>query len=120
MSNLLTQVTLDRANRKKDKSVSLTFVTQLEQSSEQFMEIDEKIGDSGLLFFKSSGNITKEEIKELDNTEIEVEGKTKSQRLRNVIYVYGQQINIDNSNHFYASEMEKIIEHYKGKLEPNY
>ena len=120
MSNLLTQVTLDRANRKKDKSVSLTFVTQLEQTSEQFMEIDEKIGDSGLIFFKSSGNLTKEEIKELDNTEIEVEGKTKSQRLRAVLYVYGQQINIDNSNEFYASEMEKIIEHYKSKLEPNY
>lgn len=127
MSNLLTQVTLDRANRKKDKSVSLTFVTQLEQTSEQFMEIDEKIGDSGLLFFKSSGNLTKEEIKELDNTEIEVEGKTKSQRLRNVLHVYWNQnkegmdeIYFKSFNNFYASEMEKIIEHYKGKLEPNY
>ena len=124
MSNLLTQVTLDRANRKKDKSVSLTFVTQLEQSSEQFMEIDEKIGDSGLIFFKSSGNLTKEEVKELDNTEIEVEGKSKSQRLRSVLYVYFEQ-NFTTSpnanfNEFYASEMEKIIEHYKGKLEPNY
>ena len=119
MSNLLTQVTLDRANRKKDKSVSLTFVTQLEQSSEQFMEIDEKIGDSGLIFFKSSGNLTKEEIKELDNTEIEVEGKTKSQRLRNVLIVYAKQ-NGQELSTFYASEMEKIIEHYKGKLEPNH
>ena len=127
MSNLLTQVTLDRANRKKDKSVSLTFVTQLEQSSEQFMEIDEKIGDSGLIFFKSSGNLTKEEIKELDNTEIEVEGKTKSQRLRNVLHVYWNQnkegmdeICFKSFNNFYASEMEKLIEHYKGKLEPNH
>lgn len=124
MSNLLTQVTLDRANRKKDKSVSLTFVTQLEQSSEQFMEIDEKIGDSGLIFFKSSGNLTKEEIKELDNTEIEVESKTKSQRLRSVLYVYFEQnfttSTNANFNEFYASEMEKLIEHYKGKLEPNH
>jgi len=71
MSNLLTQVTLDRANRKKDKSVSLTFITQLEQSSSQFMEIDEKIGESGIMFFKPSGNLTKEEIKELENSEIE-------------------------------------------------
>jgi len=121
MSNLLTQVTLDRANRKKDKSVSLTFVTQLEQSSSQFMEIDEKIGDSGVLFFKPSGNLTKEEIKELDNTEIEVEGKSKSQRLRNTLFVYHSQLLPDPSfNDFYASEMEKIIEHYKSKLEPNH
>jgi hypothetical protein len=35
MSNLLRQVTLDRASRRKDKSVSLTFITSLEQSSEQ-------------------------------------------------------------------------------------
>ena len=124
MSNLLTQVTLDRANRKKDKSVSLTFVTQLEQSSSQFMEIDEKIGDAGVLFFKPNGNLTKEEIKELENTEIEVEGKSKSQRLRSVLYVYFEQnfttSTNANFNEFYASEMERIIEHYKSKLEPNH
>lgn len=119
MSNLLTQVTLDRANRKKDKSVSLTFITQLEQSSSQFMEIDEKIGESGVMFFKPSGNLTKEEIKELENSEIEVEGKTKSQRLRNVLIVYAKQ-NGQELSTFYASEMERIIEHYKSKLEPNH
>ncbi len=119
MSNLLIQVTLDRANRKKDKSVSLTFVTQLEQNSSQFMEIDEKIGESGVMFFKPSGNLTKEEIKELENSEIEVEGKTKSQRLRNVLIVYAKQ-NGQELSTFYASEMERIIEHYKSKLEPNH
>ena len=58
MSNLLIQVTLDRASRKKDKSVSLSFVTQLEQSPEEFMKIDRLLDDSGVLYFKSNGNIT--------------------------------------------------------------
>ncbi len=71
MSNLLIQVTLDRANRKKDKAVSLTFITQLEQSSEEFMQIDSILNDSGVLYFKSNGNLTKEEIKELEGVEIE-------------------------------------------------
>jgi len=31
--NLLRKVTLDRCNRKKDRSVSFTFTTQLEESS---------------------------------------------------------------------------------------
>ena len=119
--NLLRTVTLDRASRKKDKSVSMTFITQTEQSSEQFMEIDTLLNDSGTLFFKSNGNLTKEEIKALDSAEMEVEGKTKSQRLRNVLFVYHKEVvqplnNNSDFNSFYADEMERIIEHYKSKL----
>jgi len=117
MKKLLKQCTLDRCNRKKDRSVSMTFITSLEQSSSEFMGIDEILGDSGILYFKSDGNLTTEEVKELDNVEIEVEGKTKSQRLRNVLYVYNQQLGTTSFEEFYASEMEKIIEHYKSKLD---
>ncbi len=113
--NLLRQVTFDRANRKKDKSVSMTFITQLEQSTDDFMQIDKILNDSGVLYFKSSGNLTIEEVKALEDTEIEVEGKTKSQRLRNVLIVYAKQNDLELSN-FYATEMERIIEHYKNKL----
>jgi len=124
--NLLRQVTFDRANRKKDKSVSMTFITQLEQSTDDFMQIDKILNDSGVLYFKSGGNLTIEEVKALEDTEIEVEGKTKSQRLRNVLYVYWKQLidakELDDVtpnqtfNDFYSHEMERIIEHYKNKL----
>jgi hypothetical protein len=118
MKNLLKQVTLDRCNRKKDKSVSMTFITQLEQSPEELMEIDKLLNDSGVLYFKSNGNLTKEEIKELESVEIEVEGKSKSQRLRNVLFIYCKQLGKEKSfSDFYANEMEKIIEHYKTKLD---
>lgn len=122
MDKLITQVTLDSATRKKDRSVSLRFTTTLEQSSEEFMKMDKLINDTGLIYFKSSGQLTKEEIRELDNVELEVEGKTKSQRLRNVLYVYWEQLKDSPSktqlfNDFYSDAMEKIIEHYKSKLE---
>lgn len=55
MKNLLRQVNLNRANRKADKSVSITFVTQLEQTSEDFIEIDENLGQNGVLYFKPNG-----------------------------------------------------------------
>jgi len=116
MANLLIPVTLDRSNRKKDKSVSLTFITQLEQTSEEFMKIDSLLNDSGVLYFKSNGNLTKEEINALDDVEIEVEGKTKSQRLRNVLYILNKQNKDIDFHTFYADEMERIIEHFKGKL----
>lgn len=127
MKNLLKQVTLDRCNRKKDKSVSMTFITQLEQSPEELMEIDKLLSDSGVLYFKSNGNLTAQEIKELDGAEIEVEGKSKSQRLRNVIFIEWKQKKdgllelrenevIDDFNSYYSHEMEIIMEHKKSKL----
>jgi hypothetical protein len=101
---------------KKDKSVSLSFITQLEQSSEEFMKIDSLLNDSGVLYFKSNGNLTKEEVNGLDDVEIEVEGKTKSQRLRNVLYVLNKQNDNGDFKNFYADEMERIIKHYRDKL----
>lgn len=115
--NLLRQVTLDRAARKKDKSISLTFITSLEQTSQEFMEIDELINSHGVVYFKSDGNLTKDDISAIEGTQIEIEGKTKSQRLRNVLYVYNQQNEKISFATFYDNEMEKIIEAYRNNLE---
>ena len=113
--NMITQVTLDAATRKKDRSVNLRFITNLEQTSEQFIEMDSLINQSGILYFSPKGTLTQEEIDAIDGTDIEIEGKTKSQRLRNVLYVYCEQQGKDFKT-FYEIEMLKIIEHYKGKL----
>jgi hypothetical protein len=117
MSNLLRQVTLDRASRRKDKSVSLTFITSLEQTSEEFKCVDEMLDSTGVLYFKPNGKLTDQEVKELDGAELVIEGKSKSQRLRNVLYVYCQQKGYNDFKEFYATEMEKIILHYKSKLD---
>ena len=119
---MIKQVTLDSARRKKDKSVSMTFITELEQSSSEFMEIDSQLDKHGVIYFKPNGKLTEEEKEEIDNVEIHAEGKTKSQRLRNVLFVLHSQTHREpNQEHkdfkeFYADEMEKIIEHYKSKL----
>ena len=116
MSNLLRTVTLDRASRKKDKSVSLTFITQTEQTSEQFMEIDNALGESGVFYFKPSGNLTTEEIKELDNADIEVEGKTQSQKIRNKIWVLGNKQGYD-ADSFYKLKTEKILDYLQKEID---
>jgi hypothetical protein len=117
MKNLLRQVNLNRANRKADKSVSITFVTQLEQTSEDFIEIDENLGQNGVLYFKPNGELTTKEIEEISKTEIEVEGKTKSQRLRNVLYrLWEQTENSITFNEFYSQRMEQLIEQIKDRL----
>jgi len=114
---MIRQVTLDRANRKKDKSVSLTFVTQLEQSSNEFMEVDELLNNNGTIYFKTEGKITQKEIDAINVADLKTEGKSKSQRLRSVLYILWQQLETGNSfNDYYADTLESIIEHYKNKL----
>lgn len=118
MENLIRQVSLDRSSRKKDKSVSITFITDTEQTAEQFMEID-KLGESrGVLYYKPMGELTQQEVDELDNVDVELEGKTKSQRLRSVMYVYWKQLGGQGEfKEFYSSYMERIIENIKTKLD---
>ncbi len=115
---MIKQVTLDRANRRKDRSVSLTFITQIEQTSSEFMEIDELINTSGVIYFKSDGsNLTQKEIDAIDGTKLKVEGKSKSARLRNVLYVYWKQSGSEKEfKDFYSDEMEINIERYKREL----
>ena len=115
---MIRQATFERATRRKDKSVSFTFITSLEQTSEEFIEMDRLLGDTGIVYFKADGNLTQEEIDAIEEIDIEVEGKTKSQRLRNVLYVYHKESAMENRfSEFYADEMEKIIQHYKNKLD---
>lgn len=119
MKNLLTQVTLDKATRRKDKSVSMSFITSLEQSSEDFMEIDKALDQTGVLYFKPDGNLTQKELDALDKVDLAVEGKTKSQRLRNVIWVEWNQKYKDSIsfNDWYAEVMEGYIQDKKDNLD---
>ena len=112
---MLKEVILDKVSRRKDRSVSYTFITSLEQTSLELAMWDNLASQSGIIYFKTNGKLTQQEVNEIERIEIEAEGKTKSQRLRNVLYVYCQQQNED-FNKFYSDEMEKIIQHYKDKL----
>ena len=124
MANLLSTVTLDAVTRKKDMSITLRFTTQLEQSSEQLMEMDKVLNESGVIYFKPNGELTTEEVEELENVDLPVEGKSKSQKLRNTLYVLYSQSACSDKNlsvyfdfkTFYSNEMNKINEHYKNKL----
>ena len=78
--------------------------------------MDGIINHSGILYFKSSGTLTSQEIDELDKFDVEISGKTKSQRLRNVLYRVFEGCEESDFNTFYSIEMEKIIEHYKLKI----
>ena len=113
---ILKQVTLDSVRRKKDKSITLTFITTTEQTSEELMEMDKLTDQSGIVYFKSSGNLTQDEIDELDNVDLELEGKSKGQRLRGTLFIDWQKGGeIGTFKDFYSVKMEKFIQGVKSK-----
>ena len=111
--------TLDGYQRRKDKSVSLRFVTQ-ELTTAEVAKIDSLLDTFGVLYYRGEETMNKDEVEELDAIELDLydEPKTQSQRLRNVLYRVHQQQNIDQDwKEFYKVETERIIQHYKNKLE---
>lgn len=118
MEGIIQQVTLDRASRKKDKSVSMTFITELELDTAEFMKVDENLNARGILYFSPKSELTQEEKRLIDEVDIVLEGKSKSQRLRSVIFILWKQLGENGTfDSFYSNYMEKIIEGIKSKLD---
>ena len=120
MKGIVTPAQIVGYNRKRDKSVSLRFETQ-EKTSNEIASIDSLLDTFGYLYFKPENNLTKEEIDEIDSLETELydNPKTQSQRLRNVLYMLHKQLDLGiEFKDFYKNETNRIIEHYKKKLEP--
>jgi len=86
MSDRIIQVgaVLDGAQRKKDGSVSLRFVTNLELTTDEFMVIDTYRQSMGYLLFKEN-SFTEEEIPEED-VETDV-AKSQSVQIRDALWV---------------------------------
>lgn len=106
--------------RLSDRSVNLTFNTA-EQSPQSIMEIDSLLQSHGVLYYRSVDRLTKSEIEELDkfDTDLYEQNKSQSQRLKNVLYRLFEQNNNGYADFkdFYKFETEKIINHYKNKLD---
>ena len=113
---IIKQVSLTKAARKADKSVSIQFVTDTEQTPLELMEMDKMLSTRGILYYSDRGELTQAEIDELDNVDIELEGKTQSQRKRPVMYVYWQQQGSNGElKNLYKRYTEKIIQQKKDK-----
>lgn len=114
--NLHRAVVLTKFNPRKDKSATLTFET-LEQTPEEIGELHATTGTFGYLMFKSENQLTDSEIKDINNLETEVHGKSKSKRLMNVMFVLWEQQGKEGKfEDFYAHEMECIITQVKDEL----
>lgn len=107
---------LTRYNRLKDRSVNVSFNLN-EMDSESLMEIDSLVDSFGCIYFKENGFISNEEQKAIDEADLSNDGKSQSERLRNVLFILYKQKNETSSfDEFYKRTTEKIIQHFKQKL----
>lgn len=119
MKSLALQVCLESYRPRKDKSFTLTFSTQ-ELSTETVVDIATLHNQNGVLYFAQKDTLSLEEVKMIDEIDIDIGVKSPSQRLRNVLWVLHEQLggNKDNFKDFYMQQIERFITQTKQKLEP--
>ncbi len=115
-------VTLTRASRKADKSVSISFNTMGEQSTSEMAELDQLFQQDCVIAIKESDTpFLDNELKDLDSIDMDLEdtSKTPSKRLRSVLYrLWEQDSKLDTDfKSFYKTRMEKMIEQIKNRLD---
>ena len=116
--------TLTRLNRKADKSVSLTFNTSTEQSSEEYVLLDRLFQQDCLIAIKEGSSQFKDvELNDMDSLDLDIydNKKSQSQRIRNVLWKLQEQElkrepTHDEFKEYYRIKTEQLIEHFKNKL----
>lgn len=119
MSLLILPAQLENYRSLKDKSLKITFETN-ELDPQKLLGVAENLGQFGYLAFKQEP-FKQDEQKMLDELETSYDDqkKTASQRLRAVLYRMWQKDNegFDSSVRHYEHHMEKILNHFKSKLD---
>ena len=117
MKGQLLAAMVENITTRKDRTVKLTIGTQELNPTE-----------AGLLFqymnllvsvYLCPAAIDQREIEQIDKLEPELNNKTQSQRIRNVLFLLHQQNQegFKSFDEFYRAKTEKYIEHLKTKLQ---
>ena len=105
---------------RKDKTLAITFETK-ELTPEQSSGVINNLNDFGYIAFKKEqfNNDEKQLIDSIKADQLEINEKTPAQRLRAVLYRLWEQDkkSYDTFTDFYKASMEKLITHFKDKLE---
>jgi hypothetical protein len=103
----------------KDRTLKITFETN-ELNGQDLLGVAENLNRFGFLAFKTDP-FREDEKQAIEAAEVGYgdKGKTPSQRLRGVLYVLYQKDNegFDTFTRFYDHHMEKLLKHYKDKLD---
>jgi len=116
MKGLLIPVIVENISTRKDRTVKIVLGSQ-EISPARAGELFNLMNKVAACYLKES-DIDQGEIDKVDLLNPEFEGKTQSQRLRNVLYLNHQQNTegYKEFNSYYHAKMESYIEALKNNL----
>ena len=102
---------------RKDKTIRLTIGTQ-ELNPNTAAELF-TMNQQFCYFAIKTESFLQNEVDLVNDLKADINVKTPSQRLRNILYINYQQNNegFKDFNTFYISKMESICEHYKNKID---
>lgn len=112
-------VIFEKMTPRKDKSWKLEFETR-ELFGDDVRELAERLGTEGYIVHSPNDDIEEKDVPEVI-ADSGLEGKSPSQRLRNVLYVMWEQQGKPGGTFdpYYLSQMERLIETVKSRLEKN-
>ena len=121
LDGILIPVIIDGMMRRKDGSLSIKLETR-EISGPKAGELHTLAGLEAFCYLSAvSPDLNEQKI--IDSLDVEIESKTPSKRLRDVLWVYWNQ-NKGNANmpdlfdYFYKQKMESFINGVKAELNP--
>ena len=104
---------------RRDGSFSIRFETN-ELTPQEVANLHAMHNQFGLMYFRMGETLTKSEIKELDQIDVDQyeKPKTQGQRIRNHLYILWTKDNhgFDDFKAFYQYSTEKIIDQLKDKI----
>lgn len=117
MDGLILPCIIQSIRSMKDGSVSVTLETQ-ELSPAKAGELFSLRSKLAAVYISPKDTIDQREINQVDKIDPELQGKTQSQRLRNVLFLLYQQ---DSEGHkqfdsYYKQRTETLIEHFKQEI----
>lgn len=118
MNGLLLPTYVENISTRKDKTVKITLGTQ-ELSPSKAGELFQLLNTLAITYI-SPKQMSQVELDQVDKIDPEFEGKTQSQRIRNVLYKLFEQDNegFKDFDSYYKSKTERYIEHLKSKIQP--
>lgn len=122
-NKVLLVAVLDGISRRKDGSMTLRFVTN-ELDKDHRSSLDDLFQAFGILYFREGERVADKLLSSLDELDIDIYDKKKSQsvRIRNIIWK-NQEKELDRKpteeefKEYYRVYTEKIITHLKNKLD---
>lgn len=122
MSNLITfNVEVETIQSRKDNTLKIVLGTQELSEGGKLFPLQNKLCTIGIV---PNEALSQEDIETLQAAKINLDdvpnGKSPSQRLRNVLFILWLQNNsgYDDFRLFYLNRMDKLIDQIKAKIEP--